>query len=138
MHHLLQGKSVDPPTPSHAKRRRRSRKKVSPEKPDSPDESSGTEDSSSDSSSSSSKSSLEKKPSVKVELPPLPPRDEPCETLAQLEYVKEGAYALQAGPSLESLLKYPSAWKQPRMDIVATRDLHLHPTKAQSCCSSSR
>ena len=43
-------------------------------------------------------------------------------TFAQLQYVKEGATALRGQPTLESLQKYPHAWKQPVPAIVASRD----------------
>ena len=43
-------------------------------------------------------------------------------TFAQLQYIKEGATALRGQPTLESLQKYPHAWKQPVPAIVASRD----------------
>ena len=39
-----------------------------------------------------------------------------------MEAVHEGAMALLGEPTLESLLKYPHAWKQPLSSVLAIRD----------------
>ena len=41
-------------------------------------------------------------------------------SLAQMEAVHEGATGLQGEPTLESLLKYPHAWRQPLSSVLAT------------------
>ena len=43
-------------------------------------------------------------------------------SLAQMEAVHEGAMGLWGEPTLESLLKYPHAWRQPLSSVLATRD----------------
>ena len=98
----------------------------------SPSRATTTSDSSTDSSTPSSGSS-DKEDEPKSEYHPAPLSSL---SMAQWEAVKEGAYALCAGPSLESLIKYPHAWKQPRSDVIAFRDLRLHPPTAQSLASS--
>ena len=54
----------------------------------------------------------------------------------QQQYLREGAHALVAQPTLEALIKHPHAWKQPRSAIVASRDLRLHPPAAQQLATS--
>ena len=100
-----------------------------------------TEDSSSDSSSSDSEGSrVETEASKKGAQPEMTikpePSAEPSYTPEQLEYVKEGAHALRGQPTLESLIKYPSAWKQPVPQAVAMRDLAVHPPVAQQVAAS--
>ena len=68
-------------------------------------------DSSDDSSSDSSESST---PDSAAETHSKNPKPMPDSlSLAQMEAVHEGAMGLQGEPTLESLLKYPHAWKQP-------------------------
>ena len=137
------------------------KKKVRKEKPSSSSSSEvqTSTDSSPDSSSSdqdvSNESAGEAKPPIPVGVPPtvvikkelsenpatqlefvksLPP--DPPLTCQQLEYIKEGAYALRAQPTLESLIKYPHAWKQPVSSVVAFRDLARHSPQAQQLAAS--
>ena len=91
-----------------------------------------TEDSSSDSSSSDSEApSVESEAPKEGAQPEVVVKPEPSAELSytpeQLEFVKEGAHALRGQPTLESLIKYPSAWKHPVPQAVAMRDLAVHP-----------
>ena len=91
-----------------------------------------TSDSSTDSSTPTSGSSDEEdEPKSEYRPPPLSSL-----STAQREAIKEGAYGLCTRPSLEALKKYPHAWKQPRSDVIAVWDLHLHPPAAQTLASS--
>ena len=97
-----------------------------------------TEDSSSGSPSSSSSSGDEPPPSKKSKSPKCAKSskrstDQEPLTSQQPQYVKEGATALRGQPTLESLQKCPSAWKQPVPKIVATRD---QPPMTQSLASA--
>ena len=82
----------------------------------------GTEDTSSSSSSSSGDEApspaAQKKPRKSAKSVKQTTDQEPL-TFAQLQYVKEGATALKGQPTLESLQKYPHAWKQPTTTVVA-------------------
>ena len=71
----------------------------------------GTEDTSADSSSSTSSESDEESAPARESL-----------TLDQLQAVCEGATALRGQPTLEALMKYPSAWKHPVPTHTAMRD----------------
>ena len=74
-------------------------------------------DSSDDSSSDSSESST---PDSTAENPPKDPKSTSDSlSLAQMEAVHEGAAGLRGEPMLESLLKYPHAWKQPLSSVLA-------------------
>ena len=68
------------------------------------------ENSSSDSDSSDMSTQEEEEPSASQRDP---------YTSQQKKYVKEGAYALKGQPTLESLMCYPHAWKQPTTNVVA-------------------
>ena len=83
-----------------------------------------TNDSSSDSSDNSSSDSSESSTSNSTaETHSKDPKPTPdLLSLAQMEAVHEGAMGLWGEPTLESLLKYPHAWKQPLSSVLAVRD----------------
>ena len=85
----------------------------------------GTEDTSADSSSSTSSDSDEDIAPARASL-----------TLDQLQAVREGATAIRGQPTLEALMKHPSAWKHPVPTHTAIRDMPPSATLAAQLASA--
>ena len=95
---------------------------------------SNTADSSSHSTSSSDESS-DPGQSEKPESKTTAPEREPL-TFDQLQAVREGATALRGQPTLEALIKHPSAWKWQPPSHMASRDLPPSTTPAAQLATS--
>ena len=98
---VLSSQGTEPQAPEIPESQQPTTKEVSPD---------DSEDSSSDSDSSDMSTQEEEEPGASQRDP---------YTSLQKEYVKEGAYALKGQPTLESLMCYPYAWKQPTTNVMA-------------------
>ena len=102
---------------------------------------SSTANSSSDSPSDSSSRSddadkSESQPRQKITKTSKPEPERESLTLDQLQAIHEGATALHGQPTLEALMRHPSAWKQPVPTHTAMRDKPPSATPAAQLASA--